>query len=647
MKQQHLSQRERFQDQKDQFSLFQTESMSPPPPPLTRSTEALSLDDLLRTQRISPIGVRAISESSFGGQEEDDHNHATSTSLSLTEILQEIENISSPTRPLSSTNDSFEISPSRRSSSPRSSSPSSPFLRSQWGGPEPRILVSSHQTSFKDLNFGELRTRLFSIDASQESFTLPHASSGSASSDSLTFLKESLNHQQTDSVFSSYSRLSEGGEIFSEGSRLSTHTLETSLGNDASIGALYRPSDHSIGMASSQSTNSSILFLGVGEPSLLPDLQKNDFSPTSSLLHPSLPLLSPPSSSAQSLEQSKDLLGEYARRSDSDEGISFETISSHRPRQSPNLSFQEKYGLQNLPVDDSSDDEAHMGMKILMENSSSQSTSSSLSIPSFKLTKHNPIDGAVVALPEISSSSYFPSKSVWSPRQREKPENSLTSHPSKSNHHQNILSHSMLSFNSSLSSNLSPSHSNTASPSQSGNFQSGLQPTPLSLLPPSLTINQTITTQVTHQRVETHRQQTSHHSSFRDSTEEFESWLEGHLPSAAIDPAPASSHVELNFSSGSESSEKAKAMVASSSMRLSFFSSSSESTESHAQRSTELTQRMGTNSHLSFLSSSSESVFRSNMENSSGSNRILFNDSSSQEGLPTEYLLGEVANQSR
>jgi hypothetical protein len=689
LKQRHLSQRERFQESGEQFALHQPEPVHPPTPAESssggaRSIEELSLDDLLKTQRISPIGIRAISESSSRPpsssptphwQREDHHNHATSPSLSLAEILQEIENISSPTRPLSDPYDSFEVSPARHSSSPPHSL-SSPFLRSpSWGGggQEPRFSVTS---SHHDSNFGDIRTRLFSIDVSQQqSLSLPHISSSSSSSDenesgSLTFLRESSDHPHQDL------------SVFSVGSRLSTHSLHTSLGNDAMDGSLSRPSDRSIGVASSQSTNSSFLFLGVGEPSSFPDpgTDQSGSKQTASHLRPSLSRLSPPSSSAstQSLGHSKDLPGDWTMRSDSGEAILFGTNDHRLACQPHNLSFEEKYGLRSLPADDSSDDEAHppqrasssqaAGLRIVLEDSSSpRSTSSSLSIPSFAiLTQHHSIDGTVAVLPETSS-SYIPSKSVWSPKQSGRVENFFDLHTSRSRHPA-VLSHSLLSFNSNLSSDLSPSHSNSASPSQSLNASStssALLPPSLALSqshhPPSRRMEQTTSTHVTHHRFESHRQQTSHGSfSFRDSTEEFESWLEGETwrpqaiprvaPTVTDPPGESSklSSVDLSFSSGSDSSKKAGEGAASSSMRLSLFSSSSSSNSTEAshflslgghipaQRPTETTRGGGSDPHsLSFLlSPSSELDSRHGAEDSSGRN------SSELEGLPTEFLLG-------
>jgi hypothetical protein len=788
LKQRSLSQRERIQERQQQAE-----------PPLISGvaagsqhhrTEEFSLDNLLKTQRISPIGIRAVSESQSSSpysslaslsasphreqqqQQEQEQKQVleqgrerdvSSPSLSLEEIMRDIENISSPTRPLSDPDYSFEISPSRHSHS--SSSSSSPSSR--WdsrgdrgrGVREPRISLISHQQSFNDSSF-PLRTRLFSIDVNQ-STSLLHTSASSVSgdeeSDSLTFLRAS-SHSTAHESLSLQERSRDGNRdgdgdgIFSEGSHLSTHSLHSSsslfrrdaLVPSADAAALSGPSDRTIGVASSQSTNSSFLFLGLGE-----HFSAEPPPPPVSGLDP----LS--SSSGLSLERAPELMAPVAQwsiaDSDSGESLSFgindhlhsRHSQSQGQLQSPthsnlhtiNLSFEQKYGLQSLPADDSSDDEApthsHFPQPTLqlgphsaetetetadpaeelrrvipsceatgssqnfMEHSSSplsssSSTSSSLSIPSFAiLTKQHSTQGAPTAFP---SEPYAPSKSVWSPKQQHRNKGNFNSNSTGRGESESrpsasvsaVLSHSMLSFNSNLSSDPPLSHS--PSPSQSLNS--------LPLLPSQVTATHTsaatttISSRLSLQRFESQRQTSAsvsvsreHSTFFRDSTEEFESWLEGEAwrPHHGFDSAetetqratitavavgkdirdPVSSRpamfsessVKMNFSSGpdsssSSSSKKTTAMekeqeiertvtvsASASMMQMSFFSSSSESLSS-SYLQTPHSSAPAPDRALSFpLSPSSES---------SGSIGIFFNTSQSPEleGLPTEFLLG-------
>jgi hypothetical protein len=548
MKQRHTYQRERYQHSEfiehHNPRQLKTGSASPHSSPSSRpatddldDTGELSLDDLLR---ISPIGTRDISETSSPYSSPHRPADTRDHSLSLAEIIHEIENIATPTRSMFG-NDFFETSPTHLTSPSTSlhrqlpsyppmvpsippSPPSSPSP-SQWVDE-----TSSQQSSKLSLRINEGPS---SQRASRDSRSFGF---GSEETDSLTFLRESLgsshvahntlsisSHSQLMQLHSATGSLMDGeGEenIFFEESLLSMHSLPSASGSASRKDQWICSTSGSRASHSSQSTsNSSFLFLGVGdqfigslgehEQTIVQQTVTNTFTST----HASLPFGVSPLDSSDSTV------------------ISLQNPNPQQQQRPQAVSFEEKYGLHVLPTDASSDDEepsrpswrshppeSHPPSSLFshertmkVTSSSSSSTSSSLSIPSFKIvTSSNTLEGTDV---QDLDSSFVPSRSTLSPRQQLQQQKSSLDQATASRNPP-LVSQSFLSFNSNLSSDLSESRSSALSPSQSYDFPSR-PPIP----PPSAHHTGLLTD---------HRESLRRDlSSVRDSTEEFESWLEG------------------------------------------------------------------------------------------------------------------------
>jgi hypothetical protein len=547
MKERHTHQKERYQttsESIDQHSFSRLDSTSPPRPGMGE-TDELSLDDLLR---ISPIGTRDISETSspFSSPHRAVDALETSRTLSLAEIIQEIENISTPPRSMSG-RDFFDMSlhqslhplPPPQSSSRR---PLSPLVTSSPPSPPPSppssqwIFETNHQSPNGSLRMNEVPS---SHRTSQNS---PSFGFGSEETDSLTFLRESntsAHHALSISSHSHFSQLhtvpvsgsrEQAENISFEASLLSTHSLPSTSWNDQRVQSITASGDRGFASQSSQSTSSSsFLFLGVGENFL--DEQQLVEQATFQRD------LGNPSEGERRIPFGESHL-------DSSESTVISLIDPYSHQQQPHtLSFEEKYGLRVLPAEGSSDEEEfsqrsnRQGRPLTIEASPS-STSSSLSIPSFKIVP----SFATLEGPEPEGNrSFVPSKSVLSPRQQlQQRSDEITT----SRNPPLPISQSLLSFNSNLSSDLFQSHSSALSVSQSNEFLSR----PRLPLPPS-----TVSSSVHHTGLLMNHQETSRRDIFsvRDSTEEFESWLEGitnGTPAAAQPPSSGQSFQAASFS---------------------------------------------------------------------------------------------------